>query len=226
MLKSIKVSTAINPRITCNDHEHQAEDLFTPSMMIVASKWSQSLEILLIESRSMDRYAISNCLMLLTDLHEIHSFYPFGWRMENMDDEVRCLVMSWPKLRTLRLPPLNPASISLSTLRIIAENCPELRYLHIPLDISTIPPFNTSNKNLRHNLEVLSVWRVHPSTQLETVKTTSECGIQVARYLNFIFPYLKSIEVDPENVTWSGIRDMVKLCQVITPEELSTRQRK
>ena len=57
-----------------------------------------------------------------------------------MDDDVRRLVMSWPKLRVLGLLHFNQMSISLSTLRIIAENCPELHYLHIPLDTSTIPP--------------------------------------------------------------------------------------
>ena len=150
----------------------------------------------------------------------MQTFDLHGWRMENMDVDVRRLVMSWPKLRTLTLLPFNQVSISLLTLRIIAKNCPELHCLRIPLYISTIPPFDISRKSPRHNLEVLAVERVHPSIQ-----TTSKCRIQVARYLNFIFPYLKSIEVDPENVTWSGIRDMVELCQVITPEELR-RQRK
>ena len=199
-LKSIKVSTVIIP-------QDEPEDLFTPSMTIVASKWSQSLKSLVIESSSVYRYEISNYLMLLTNLHEMQAFNLYGWRMENMDGEVRRLVMSWPKLRTLTLV---QASISLSTLKIIAENCPELRYLRISLDISNIPPFDTSGKSLHHNLEVLDLGRIHPYTQ-----TTSECRIQVARYLDLIFPYLKSIEVHPDDVTWSAICDMVKLCQDI-----------
>ena len=212
-LKSIKVSTATIP-------QDESEAFFTPCMAIVASKWSQSLTTLVISSASVGRCAISNCLMLLTDLHEMQTFHLNGWSMINIDDEVRRLVMSWPKLRTFTLIYV---PISLSTLRIIAENCPELRCLRIPLDISSIPPFDTSGKSLRHDLEVLAVgtWKVRPST-----KTTSECRIQVARYLNFIFPYLRSIEAHPEYATWSRIRDMVKLCQVITPEELSRRQRK
>ena len=134
-----------------------------------------------------------------------------NWRTVNIDDDVRRLVTSWPNLRTLRLP-LIETFISLSTLRIIAESCPELRCLEIRLDISTIPPFDTSSKSLRHNLEVLTVRRVQPS------QTMLECQIQAARYLDSIFPYLKSTKVRPENpndVVWSGILDLVKLCQDI-----------
>ena len=127
------------PVIDRNEYFH--EHLFTPSMAIVASKWSQSLKNLVIESRPADTNTISKCLMLLTDLHEIQRFDLHWWRMENMDDVVRRLVMSWPKLRHLILLPLNQSFISLSTLRIIAESCPELFYLRILLDVSTFPPF-------------------------------------------------------------------------------------
>jgi hypothetical protein len=205
-LKSIEVYPVINH--ICNDHE--SEDLFTPSMTIIASKWSQSLKKLFIGSLSSGiahHNAISKCLMLLADLHEMQTFHLKGWRMENMDDDVRCLVMSWPELRTLKLP-LNQTFISLSTLRIIAENCPELRHLQIRLDTSTIPPFDTSSKSLCHNLEVLTVGGSDP-----VAHTTLECQIQVTQHLDLIFPYVISIEVQPQDVNWSGIRDLIYLCQ-------------
>ena len=147
----------INVNAFFND-DHEPEDLFIPSMMIIASKWSQSLKNLRLSIVDNEHhFAISKCLMLLTDLQEMQTFDLNGWRVENMDDEVIRLVMSWQKLRTLTLRPLNQASISLSTLRIIAENCPGLRFLRIPLDTSTIPPFDTSRKSLRHNF-----WRFWP----------------------------------------------------------------
>ena len=219
-LKSINVCPVTNH--IRFDHDHEPEDRFTPSVMIVASKWSKSLKNLVIQACASGAgryYAISKCLMLLTDLHEMETFCLNGWRMENMDDDVRRLVMSWPKLKTLRLP-LNQAFISLSTLKIIAENCPELRYLRIPLDTSTIPPFDTSSKSLslRNNLEVLTGVALVTS---HSSQSKQECRIQVARYLDSIFPYLKSIEVTVEynnatnNVAWSGICDLIKLCQDI-----------
>ena len=214
-LKSIEVYPVIN--YVRNGHE--PEDLFTPSMTIIASKWSQSLNNLVIGSwstnvrvrdhrRDAHRFAISKSLMLLIDLHEMQSFHLQSWRMENSDNGVRQLVMSWPKIRILRLP-LNRTPISLSTLGIIAENCPELRHLQVQLDTSTIPLFDTSSKSLRHKLEVLTVG---DSTATPS-QTMLECQIQVTQHLDSIFPYLKSIEVSPSNVTWSGIRDLVRLCQ-------------
>ena len=180
-LKSIKVSP-IMPRIG-NDHE---EDLFTPSMTIITSKWSQSLEKFIITSDRHSEAKISKSLMLLLDFHEMRTFDLTGWKMENADDDVRRLVMSWPKLRTLDLCQI---PISLSTLRIIAENCPELRSVHIALNVSIIPPFDTSSKRLGHHLEVLTMSGAYP------VRKAQEHEIQVSRHLNLIFSYLKSIKV-------------------------------
>ena len=126
--------------------------------------------------------------------------------MENVDD-VRRLMMSWPKLRALRLfPPSRNQLISLSILRKIAESCPELRHLNIQLDTSTIPPFDTASKGLRHNLEVLNV-----SSRVHSPLIKLERQIQVARHLDLMFPYLKTTAVHDEN--WSGIRDLVKFAQ-------------
>jgi hypothetical protein len=189
------------------------EDPFTPSLTIVASKWSQSLKKLVIDTSlngtARRHYLIPMCLMLLTDFHEMQILLITGmWMKNHMDDDMRRLAKSWPKLRRLRLPLLQ-TSISLSTLTIIAENCPELRFLQIALNASPIPPFDTStSKSLHHKLEVLAVGRFH------TTQTSLEFQIKVARCLTLIFPYLKSIEMpDHDNVTWSGIRDLVMLCQ-------------
>jgi hypothetical protein len=75
---------------------------------------------------------------------------------------------------------------------------------------TTFPPFDTSTKSLHHNLKVLSVGRFRSSI----TETDLAYQIQVAQHLDSIFPYLKSIEVasKPEDVIWSGIRDLVFLC--------------
>ena len=210
-LKSINVYPIVN-RVR-NEHEPE----LTPSMTIIASKWSRSLKDLFIGSRplalSPHSNAISKSLMLLKDVQEMQDFQLLGWGLENTDDDVRHLVMSWPKLTTFGLYSLQTC-ISLSTLRIIAENCPELRHLSIRLDTSTNPPFDISSKSLRHNLEVLNqsvLAEVNPSDAI--TRTTLERQIQVARHLDLIFPYLKSINAQRDDTTWSSIRDLVKLCQ-------------
>ena len=210
-IKSLEIYPIFSP------HEHDPDNLSTPSMIIVASKWPQSLKSLVIDSSSSEstqRYATLNCLMSLTALHEMQTFHLKGWWMKNLNNDMSRLAMSWPKLRSLRVLPHNhwepETFISFSTLRIIAENCPELRYLHIQLDISITPPFDTSSKNLNHNLEVLTVGKALSN------RASLKCQIQVTQHLDSIFPYLKSIEVQPKDVTWSGIRDLVHLCQEVS----------
>ena len=214
-LKSIQMSSVID-RVR-NGHDH-AEELLTPSMKIIASKSSRSLINLFISSKpiAIDNgitHRNSRLLTSLSGLHEIRKFSLLGWTMENIDDAVRRLAKSWPKLRTFTLGLLrylDQTFVSISTLRIIADNCPELEILDIPLDISTIPPFDDiSIKNLPHNLEVLSLGSlggVPPPDQ-----TILKCQIQVARCLDLIFPYLEIISVYDEH--WSEISDLVKLCQ-------------
>ena len=189
-------------------NEHEPEDLFAHSMMMVSIKWPQSVEKLIIHSspnNTPKHSAMSKRLISLMHLHKMQRFF-LDWKMTmNTDDNVRRLVMSWPQLKSLNL---NETVVSLPTLRIIAENCPELRRLYIRLDTSTITPFDTSGESLRHHLEVLTIWGAHPSS-----KTILESQIQVTRHLDFLFPYLKSLDVQPNNVFWLGIRDLLHLCQ-------------
>ena len=159
------------------------------------------------------RYSISKCLISLKDLRNMQTFR-LDWRMKTSstniyNEMILHLVMSWPKLITLNL---NETQISLWTLMKIAENCPELRHLHIQLDTSDIPHSNTSSKSFRHKLEDLTLERPDPSS-ISTQTTTLEYQIKLARCLDLIFPYLKSIKLNFNDVFWSGICDLVHLCQ-------------
>ena len=200
-LKSIEIYPVVD-HVRIN---REPDDLFTPSTTIVASKWAQSLKNLVIGSWSSAMAHRNAILKCLTDLHEMERFILMDWELENIDDDVRQLVMSWPKLRTLGLP-LDQKCISMSTLRIIAENCPKLRRLQVRLDISVIPPFDTTGRSLHHKLEVLTLGRSFTRKKLES-------QIKVTQHLDLIFPYLEAIEVQPNDKTWSGIRDLLYLCQ-------------
>ena len=193
-----------------NEHDHEPDNLLSLSVTIVASKWSRSLKLLAIDlidtSQSSHRFAISKSLTFLMDLHEMKTLLLSGWRLDNVNDDVRRLVMSCPKLRVLSLRKI---PISLSALKIVAERCPDLQELDIYLDASTIPPFDASSESLGHKLEILTVRSVHSSlTQISL-----ESQIQIARHLDSFFPYLKTITVWSEK--WSWIRELCRLCQNI-----------
>jgi hypothetical protein len=135
-------------------------DILTPSVTIISSKWSQSLNVLTLRSCNDITLSNSKFLTLLMDLREMRKFNLWGWTTNNFDDAVRRLAMSWPKLRFLALYSAQ-TFISLSTLRIIAENCPDLNRLYALLDTSTIPPFDDiSSKSVRHNMGILDVMKL------------------------------------------------------------------
>ena len=206
-LKLIEIIPVINHQV---DNELEVEEFFTPSMTIVSSKWSQSLKDFSICSSSFEtkRCAISKLLILLKDFQNMENFR-LDWRIKTQDD-LKSLVTLWPKLRTLDL---NRTLVTLSSLWYIAENCPELHRLHIRLEGSTIevPPFDNSRKSLRHNLEVLIVGRA-PASSISP-QTMLQRQIKVTRHLGLMFPYLKFINVQSDDVFWSGIRDLVHFRQ-------------
>jgi hypothetical protein len=211
-LETIKIYPVINGIL--NEHDHEPDNLLSLSMTIVASKWSQSLKFLAINScYNLHRYyAIPKSLTFLTDLHQMQTLHLEGWRVENVDDMGR-LVMSWPKLRTLRVLSLRQTLTSLSALKIVAEKCPDLQELGIYLDASTIPPFDASSQSLGHKLEILRIEGVHSSFP----PIPLECQIQIARHLDLIFPSLKTIQVRRADGFYleSGICELFKLCQNI-----------
>ena len=80
-LKSFYVSPLVSHVL---NNEHEPDDLFTPSMTIISSKWAQFLEKLQVDIEwDNDRYPILKSLLLLTDLHVLQTFCLSGWRMEN-----------------------------------------------------------------------------------------------------------------------------------------------
>ena len=74
----------------------------------------------------------------------------------------------------------------------------------------TIPPFDTSSKSLRHNLEFLTIWGHKDSSNTITqTKLRLQRQIQLTQYLDLLFPYLKCIEMGLEDEFWLGIRDLL-----------------
>jgi len=233
-LKSIEVHLAIDWKLRVYEArrgsvQSEPDYDFARSIAMVGSKWPQSLENLVIGQYNVGNSnppkpgncsIFSNSMIVpLMNLHEMQTFHLKDWKIgqigsTNMDDDVRRLVISWPKLTTLILP-VDQTPISLLTLRMIAENCPELRYLQTQLDVSTIPPSDTASAALCHKLGVLSM-----ASSLRFSSTTLQSQVHVARHLDSMFPYLESIKTHfGFNTGWLEIYELVKLCQDVRRDE-------
>jgi len=124
---------------------------------------------------------------------------------------------STTKLKTLFLPDDATApGISLSRLRVLAEACPDLVSLRCKLKhLSNIPaPRDLPLIPFSHTLETLLIGNAeaHPDPQRV---------LDIARYLDFLFPHLKTIEtISGQNeAQWMSILSVVKVCQAVRLDE-------
>ncbi|KAJ7440297.1 hypothetical protein B0H11DRAFT_2099813 [Mycena galericulata] len=99
---------------------------------------------------------------------------------------------SWPKLTSLRFTTLHG-------LRGFAKHCKESRSLTIPLDASTVPPFDNSPETRisQSSLNCLLVGRSPIVDQSA-----------VARFMRRLFPNLTEIEINPEDEAWDSYEEV------------------
>jgi len=134
--------------------------------------------------------------------------------LDSVDSSLHRLKEAAPsKLKILHLPfHISTSGISLSRLRHIAQYCPQLtsfrcRFKHL----SNIPTYDVPNP-LSHQLEALSVVNAEPHQEHQRL-------LQIAGYLDLLFPNLKLIESYQgsgyNGDQWRSVLDLVKLCQAV-----------
>ncbi|KAH9479226.1 hypothetical protein JR316_0007814 [Psilocybe cubensis] len=107
-----------------------------------------------------------------------------------------CLGNNWRNLRTLSLPSsIEGNSPSFCSLLTLAESCPALKNLTLPLDTITHPPevLNSLRQRIVHRsskIERLSIHKV-TTNRFNSETDTLEMTIAVARFIEHCFPHLK-----------------------------------
>ena len=151
--------------------------------------------------------ASTKCLMLLKDLHKMQTFH-----LKDRSMKIWTMmwdVSSWWCRGQRELWASSQTNIgflvsfednygALSWIALFGHSIGGYFY-HPTLSIALAKVFAT-------------IWRFWP-WGVHLSQTTLECQIQVTRYLDLIFPYLKFIEVQPKDATWSEIRDLIKFLQ-------------
>ncbi|KAF8147260.1 hypothetical protein B0H34DRAFT_803402 [Crassisporium funariophilum] len=137
-----------------------------------------------------------------------------GWRLDCIEESLGSLDTSAPppKLQSLHLPldrELNPG-ISLSTLRHIANACPDLRSFQSRVEplrnMLELKPPKPDSEVLSHALTKLTLHSISPPP---------DRLILVAHQIYSLFPNLEVIEPssDEDVGQWRFIHDLVKMCQ-------------
>jgi len=167
------------------------------------------------------RFAFPPALLtyVFGNLPNLHHVVLVGWSFTpNSVESTLGQLGRHPHLQVIILPlGEEGASISLRTLRRVAESCPSLRTLQCRID----PTSDELAKGLG-NPGSDEVPMAHGLTHLSTrgSRRVPSLGGQVcvARYLNFLFPHLETIEAHGSR-QWGQISLLVKLCQAARQDD-------
>lgn len=158
-----------------------------------------------------------------------------GIALHITDDIIRDLSEdgAWRSLRYLHLPPAVPEhSPSLSTLKILARNCPDLQSLMISINFQNMPLLDFSAlpkeraSRIPHNLKRLSILKVPDARIGET--NTITIAISVSLFIEYHFPNLEkarlSSEFSADMDWWNSVEMMMKAYKMVREETVSEMQ--
>ena len=151
----------------------------------------------------------------------------FGLQATDADILKICEWGNWANLEILHLPCFGPESVSVLILSQISRCCPQLRSLHICVDLNL-----HDNDNLRKAIAT-NIERRTPSHKLERLEISSvqpprttvfHQGLLLAQYIDSVFPHIKSLAAycNRDGIYWDEIWHAVSCCQVWRTQLVST----
>ena len=158
-----------------------------------------------------------------------------GITLHITDDIIRdlCDGGAWRSLRYLHLPPSESEhSPSLSSLKILARNCPDLQSLVISinfqnmplLDFSVLP--NERASRIPHSLKRLLILKVPDARIGET--NTITVAISVSLFIEYHFPNLEKAKLSSDFSVdidwWKSVEMMMKAYKMVREETISEMQ--
>jgi len=205
---------------------HSAEKVATIISSLAQVRWRNTLSTLSVMRFTCDSaFCLSNHSGSLSSasfkhmlcMPKLEHLDLSGIHLLSVESDLDRLSKGITKLKTLFLPDDATApGISLARLRVLAEACPDLVSLRCKLKhLSNIPaPRDLPLIPFSHTLETLLIGNAeaHPDPQRV---------LDIARYLDFLFPHLKTIEtISGQNeAQWMSIFSVVKVCQAVRLDE-------
>ncbi|KAJ7617652.1 hypothetical protein DFH06DRAFT_1483481 [Mycena polygramma] len=142
------------------------------------------------------------------------------------DDAVLSMAEAWPRLRHLSLLASRPPrGATLRSLLFLAQRCPELEWLAMPVNALDVPKIDTALSGARVLQHALTAWLVADSL----IDATSP--LPVARFLSGLFPKLTRIDSSVEEwlededfdeemaYYWDEVAGHLQVCHEMRGEE-------
>ncbi|KAK7008070.1 hypothetical protein R3P38DRAFT_1625990 [Favolaschia claudopus] len=128
--------------------------------------------------------------------------------------ELLSSLYSLPHLETLELSITFPAGLGMDLVTQLAQHCPKLQFLQIPLAITQLSLFSTTPVS-EHNLKTLVIFPT-PDPLLNDQPSSLVDVVNVARHLDRLFPRLTAVRYylperfgSQENETWENVQELV-----------------
>ncbi|KAF9001118.1 hypothetical protein BDQ17DRAFT_1358781 [Cyathus striatus] len=150
-------------------------------------------------------------------LKNLESLQVENWNIVmDWQEMLRTLVTSFKEMKNLSLPLGKCSSlIDFDTLQTIAECCPVLEKLQVPISIDHATAIMLKDSKIINPLQILSV----ASTTLSPADMAQKMA--VARVIDTIFPRVESIKTHFEqgDMVWKDVWRLVRMCQDVRGHE-------
>ncbi|KAJ7609463.1 hypothetical protein FB45DRAFT_845378 [Roridomyces roridus] len=187
---SLRINVPVSPTAA------SMQDIFSTLSEHCSSTSLKSLEISRGYSEDMDfeigevlPSAVLGNLTCFGNLVEFSMDTLIGYDLD--DAGMADLARAWPRIEVLHFKALwhsDTPMVTIASVRVLAEHCPNLRHLELTFDASSIPSLPGSDSlPLQLNLHTLDVAHSPVTDAVET-----------ARYISVIFPNLSEIHSDKE----------------------------
>jgi len=190
---------------------------------MVVDRWNDTLRhIELVHQHKEDapsEHLHIDALAPLVPLRKLTHLKLEGYAMELTDENILDMARAWPEIDTLLLPfisAIHPRP-TLSSLRFLADLCPNLRHLTIPLNTGDLPPFVSTGvpHTPVHDLNTLTIASADDNWDLRDM-------LHVARHVDYLFPTLKSLSpYERRDDRWTQVHEMIQMYQTVRQEAIS-----
>lgn len=153
----------------------------------------------------------------LLPLKKLTHFRLEGYTLELRDENVADLAIAWPNIVTLMLPFISSVRPrpTITSLRTLAQRCPKLRKLRLPLDTMDLVSFTSTGipHSPPHDLHTLTIASADEPWELRDL-------LHLGRHIDYFFPRLRwvySYEGHDAD-RWTQLHETIQMYQTVRQE--------
>jgi len=243
LLQSIAPSSLKSIMITCSPPSIHYADVFSESISLCIKECGRIAPThrirLQVGTGIIGRNTMTTeaSLSPLKSCKALQSLEISGITLRITDDMIRdfCRDNAWQNLRTLLLPPtVSDQTPSLSSLKVLAQSCPNLHTLRISISFQNFQLVEIAtlqrerlNRRVPHNLTNLSIFKVADARNGNETNTLL-MAISVSLFIEYHFPNLKESKLlgnsSGDLDWWKGVEQMMGAYKMVRAETTSELQ--